>query len=236
MEVQQQAAETLEQARLLLERSKRKRKKRRKRKLPKTSSLRRPCAHAARVPAVLRRVSTGPRCSASLSVWTRWTVARSSSFLAVACVMLVWLVTMHLALCSLLASPGPGCSASWPLWTRRTQPRQWLCSVGFPGDFAPRVVFPSVVWPRLLCIMAGYGPDGQLRGEILAHMVPMVPTAENWIFHSCSSSTRSSSSLSWSRFPCCRTHGGRCPCLQVVQKTPVVVQRQIPMVLLFSRP
>ena len=102
-EVQQQAAEALEQARLLLERSKRKRKKRRKRKLPKTSSLRRPCAHAARVPAVLRRVFTG-----------------SSSLMAVACVMLVWLVTMLLALYSLLVSPGPGCSASWPLWIRRT--------------------------------------------------------------------------------------------------------------------
>ena len=93
-EVQQQAAEALEQARLLLERSKRKRKKRRKRKLPKTSSLRRPCAHAARVPAVLRRVSTGPRCSASWSVWTRWTAPRSSSFLAVARARLVSLVLL----------------------------------------------------------------------------------------------------------------------------------------------
>ena len=27
---------------------------------------------------------------------------------------------MHLALCSLLASPSPGCSVSWPVWTRRT--------------------------------------------------------------------------------------------------------------------
>ena len=41
-------------------------------------------------------------------------------FLAVTCTMLVWLVTMHLALCSLLASPGPRCAASWPIWTRRT--------------------------------------------------------------------------------------------------------------------
>ena len=48
------------------------------------------------------------------------TAPRSSSFMAVACVMLVWLVTRHLALCSLLASPRPGCSASCPLWTRRT--------------------------------------------------------------------------------------------------------------------
>ena len=29
-------------------------------------------------------------------------------------------VMMHLAICSLLASPGPRCSASWPIWTRRT--------------------------------------------------------------------------------------------------------------------
>ena len=28
-------------------------------------------------------------------------------------------VMMHLAICSLLASPGPRCSASWPVWTRR---------------------------------------------------------------------------------------------------------------------
>ena len=40
--------------------------------------------------------------------------------MAMACVRLVLLVTMHLALCSLLASAGPRCSASWPVWSRRT--------------------------------------------------------------------------------------------------------------------
>ena len=59
------------------------------------------------------------RCSASWPVCTRRTAPRSSSFLAIACAMLVWLVTIHFASCSFLASPGPGCSA-WPLWTRRT--------------------------------------------------------------------------------------------------------------------
>ena len=34
--------------------------------------------------------------------------------------MLVLLVMMYLALCSLLASPGPRCSASRPVWSRRT--------------------------------------------------------------------------------------------------------------------
>ena len=34
--------------------------------------------------------------------------------------LLVLLVTIHLALCSLLSTPGPRCSASWPVCTRRT--------------------------------------------------------------------------------------------------------------------
>ena len=39
--------------------------------------------------------------------------------------MLVLLVTMSLALCSLLASPSPGCFASWQVWSRRTAAAVW---------------------------------------------------------------------------------------------------------------
>ena len=61
--------------------------------------------------------------------------------MAVACAVLVLLVTMHLALCSLLASTGPRCSASWPVWTRRTVAVAftWLVLLGimhFPGSLA----------------------------------------------------------------------------------------------------
>ena len=61
-----------------------------------------------------------PEMLASWPECTRWTAPRSSSFVLVACAMLVRLVTIHLALCFLLVSPGPECSASWPIWTRRT--------------------------------------------------------------------------------------------------------------------
>ena len=39
--------------------------------------------------------------------------------------MLVSLVMMHLALCSLLAFSGPRCSALWPAWSRRTAAVVW---------------------------------------------------------------------------------------------------------------
>ena len=42
----------------------------------------------------------------------------------------VLLVTMYLALCSLLASSGPRCFASWPVWSRRTAAvvwQSWYC-------------------------------------------------------------------------------------------------------------
>ena len=39
--------------------------------------------------------------------------------------VLVLLVTMYLALCSLLVSPGPRCSASWPIWSRWTAAVAW---------------------------------------------------------------------------------------------------------------
>ena len=51
------------------------------------------------------RSSSGLRCSASRPVWTRRTMARSSSIRAVACAWLVFLVS-RLALCSLWLSAG----------------------------------------------------------------------------------------------------------------------------------
>ena len=106
----QQPVVALEQARLLLEKSKRKRKKRRKRKLPKTSSLRRPCVHAARVPRVrvlpaLLCVRGDPGCCVSVlrdvrrASWLNWT-------------------TMPPFRCVLYASFYKSLSSSW----------EWLCT------------------------------------------------------------------------------------------------------------
>ena len=39
--------------------------------------------------------------------------------------VLVFLVSMYLALCFLLASSGPRCSAFWPVWSRRTAAVVW---------------------------------------------------------------------------------------------------------------
>ena len=56
-----------------------------------------------------------------LSSWAALVVDNDSGLLA----MLVLLVTVHLALCSLLASSGPRCSASWPVWSRKTAAVVW---------------------------------------------------------------------------------------------------------------
>ena len=122
--------------------SQRRRKKRKKKQLPKTSShssrgagrvrqlccarrrLRQLHAYNACFPcdvplrAVFPSVVVRPEMLGFMAVMNQNTVPRSSSTMAVACAGLVLLVTMHLALCSLLASPG--CSASWPVCTRRT--------------------------------------------------------------------------------------------------------------------
>ena len=51
---------------------------------------------------------------------------------------------------------------------------------GFDGDNAPRAVFLSFLSSGPVARHHGrYGPDGQLRGEIFADMVPMVHTADN---------------------------------------------------------
>ena len=82
----------------------RKTKKRRKRRHPRGVRIRR-CGRPL-VRSVPFPLSTGLRCSASWPVCTRRTFPRFSSFMAVAYALLVWLVPMHLALCSLLTSLG----------------------------------------------------------------------------------------------------------------------------------
>ena len=69
--------------------------------------------------------------------------------------MLVLLVMMHLALCSLLASPGPRCSASWPVLTEKDR-CSGIFKAGFAGCNTPRAVLSFLVRrPMKLCIMAG---------------------------------------------------------------------------------
>ena len=50
-----------------------------------------------------------------------------------------------------------------------------MCKVGFTGDSAPRAVFLSFLLsgPHARHL-ARYGPDGQLRGESLADIVPTI--------------------------------------------------------------
>ena len=113
----------------------RKRKKRRKRRTPRTSS-RSSCGRARRrqrqwhtrfagfpgdVPhrAVFPSVVVRPEMLCIMAVMNQ----KDSTTLVVQPWQwhvqgLVSLGTMHLALCSLLASPSPRCSASWPVWTR----------------------------------------------------------------------------------------------------------------------
>ena len=66
-------------------------------------------------------LSSGPRCLASWTVWTRRTVARSSSILAVLCARLVLLV-FRLALCSLWLSAGPRAGRYGP------EAQFWCCA------------------------------------------------------------------------------------------------------------
>ena len=55
-----------------------------------------------------------------------------------------------------------------------------MYKVGFTGDSAPRAVFLSLLSSGPDAWHHGrYEPEGQLRGEILADMVPMVQSAEN---------------------------------------------------------
>ena len=198
--------------------SQRRRKKRKKKKLPRGGSS---CGRARlrhrqwHVPGWFP-VSVLPtlcsRRSAGLSFQAFWFVYT--------CADLVWLVTMHLALCSLLASPGPDAR------------HHGRCE-----------------------------PEGQLRGEILADMVPVVQTAENCgnsavavhqgrrhFLHGAEADSRGPCDHRVSPVargyggrcpyfagrgsPVALGHGGRCPFYAGLQvaKIPVVAQRQFPMV------
>ena len=95
----------------------RKRKKRRKRRLPRGVRIRR-CGQGSR--AMFPSFVDWPEMLGIMAGMYQKDSSALVFVLAVAFTTLVWLVTMHLALCSLLASPGPGCAASWPIWTRRT--------------------------------------------------------------------------------------------------------------------
>ena len=99
-----------------------------------------------------------------------------------ACALLVWLVTMHLTLCSLLASPGPGCSASCPIWTRRTDSScvfvdswQWHVQSWFYFFFCTRAVSRCAPLGRLAPDArhhGRYGPQGQFGLVLLVAILP----------------------------------------------------------------
>ena len=91
------------------------------------------------------RSLTGLRCPASWPVWTRRTVA-------VAFTRLVFMVIMHLALCSPWLA-GPVCSAFWPVWTRGTV--AVACTRLVSLVIVHLALFLPFVRPMMLRIMAG---------------------------------------------------------------------------------
>ena len=97
-------------------------KKRKKKKLPKTSSGPPHRQGWPRRRALQRQVSAVHRVHC---VSLRHVV----DVPGVQVVQIPVVVMMHLAICSLLASPGPRCSASWPVWTRRIAGdlHGWFC-------------------------------------------------------------------------------------------------------------
>ena len=133
------------------------------------------------------------------------------------CVILVWLVTMHLALCSLLASPGPDA-----LHHGRFGPQGQYssCSSSTIAVACARLVLLVILHHALYffpsCRQAPdarhpgrYGPDGQLRGEILADMVVDISFMAQRQIPTVLSDHRVS--------PVACGYGGRCRSLQVVQ-------------------
>ena len=159
------------------------------------------------------------------------------------CAILVWLVTMHLVLCSLLASPGPDA-----LRRGRFGPEGQYssCSSSTIAVACARLVL--LVIPHLAlyffpsCRQARCSAS-QLRGEILADIVPMVQSAENCGNsavavhqgrpHFLHGAEADSHVLATTEFPQLRVDTVvDALVLQVVQVVvfPVVAQRLIPMV------
>ena len=134
---------------------------------------------------------------------------------------LVLLVTLHLALCSLCFSARQA-DGFWPFWLKRFRPRSssttvvclWLVLL-VTMHFA--LCFLVVARPEVLGTMAGMDQ----KDSSAASFQRAVPAG-----HCCSSSTKSSTSLSWrtgffpwsrlfcgpSRFLSARRQGGRYPC------------------------
>ena len=156
--------------------SRRKRKKRKKRRLPRVPRHggRRPRAHAARVPAVLRvpgasvsvpRQSVGHSCydTETDTLCSPWvgcyaTVVAQRQvpwFSAVACARLILLVfVVH----------GSG-----------------MCKAGFTGYDAPRAVFSLVGRPKMLCIKASLEQKDLSSGIALCSSLVLRQSLENFI-------------------------------------------------------
>ena len=152
-------------------------------------------------------------------------------------------------LCSLLTLAGLSCWASWSVWTRMTVffalvvvSGGGICWAGLAGC-SSRCVPCCRLQARDARHHGRYGPEGQLRGESLADMVPVVQSAENCGFSAVAVHQGRRHFLRGSEAyphgPCdhgdslaARGYGGRCPFCSGCADFPVVVQRQIPMVSL----
>ena len=132
---------------------KRRRKKRKKKKLPKTF---------ARAPLRCRQAQM-LGIMAGLDQKNRYAVMRPhfSSTMALVCTWLVFLVTLHLALCS--------CVFVWPQMLRimaGTHQKDIYAVAGFTGDDAPRAVLLFfVVRPKMFGIMAGMTQKDSCLGK-----------------------------------------------------------------------
>ena len=157
-EEEEQAARTSASA------PKRTRKKRRKRRLPLGVQTRR-CGQGSRSGAQCSLLlSTGPRCLASWPIWTRRTV-------------LFVFVVNH---CSGIGFSGDSACRAVFLSLLSSGP-----DARHPGRYGPEGHFCSEVVAALVAdhgsvMSAGPPAGGQLRGGVLADMVHMVQTAENF--------------------------------------------------------
>ena len=98
---------------------KRRKRKKRKKRLPRTRCLPRGFAGGDAPRVMFPSVVVRPEMLCIMADMDQKDSTLRAT-LAVACVSLVLLVTLHTALCSLTLSSGSGCSASWPGRLRRT--------------------------------------------------------------------------------------------------------------------